>query len=231
MDCDRRQRRTAHRGDEVAVRPQGWQAGPHRGNGRAQDVRGPALHPLDRPVDAVLGVTIDEEVHVVRHDCHLEDLRAPFACDLADNLLPVLTHRTAEDRSAVFGAPHHMIGAQIDDIAVCLGLASHPAALYAMPASMAHGCSCTSCSCLLGPPLSPWLQPGACGGPNLWSRHRRPPERSKAYAAPCCCGPAWVMPLFSACPVRPLRDRGGPSGDLTYTKRMTYDKLDSDPYR
>ncbi len=85
---------------------------------------------------------------MVRHDCHLEDLRAPFACDLADNLLPVLTHRTAEDRSGVFGAPHHMIGAQIDDIAVCLGLTSHPAALYAIPAFMAHGYSCT---CLLGP--------------------------------------------------------------------------------
>jgi hypothetical protein len=72
-------------------------------------------------VDAVLRVDVDEEADMVGHDLQLNDLRALLRRGLVENMLWPHTHVPDEDRAAVLGAPHDVVGAEMDDVVGRLG--------------------------------------------------------------------------------------------------------------
>ena len=82
----------------------------------------PALDPLHRAVDAQLGVNRQEQVHMVWHDLHLDDLKTEFIGDRPRDLLEAIVDTVHEDGSAVLRAEDHVVVAGENYVAVTLVL-------------------------------------------------------------------------------------------------------------
>jgi hypothetical protein len=71
-------------------------------------------------VDAVLGVYLDQHMHMVRHDLKFDDLRARLVGHLPQDRFETIIHAVDEDRPPVLRAPDDMILAGVDDVSVAL---------------------------------------------------------------------------------------------------------------
>ena len=69
-------------------------------------------------MDAVLRIAFDQQVHMVGHDFQLDDVASSFGGDLSDDLLETVGHIDLDNGAAIFGAPHDVIGAAVDDVVV-----------------------------------------------------------------------------------------------------------------
>ena len=78
------QRCAADSGNEVVVRPQCRQPAPQVGELLSEQPRRSSLDLLDKSMDAVLGVDADEDMNVVGHRLHLDELAATVGADLAE---------------------------------------------------------------------------------------------------------------------------------------------------
>src|SRR5439155_17782914 len=105
----------AGRGNEVAVRPQGGQAGREVRELLAQQPRRSALDLLDQPVDTELRIDDHEQVHLIRHlDCLDEGV--PFGGYPADDLFEADVHLAADDIAPVLRAPGDVVVTSVHDV-------------------------------------------------------------------------------------------------------------------
>ena len=80
------------------------------------------LDALDRSVDAQLGIDRQEQVHMVWHDLHLDDLETELVGDFPSDLLEALVDSVHEDGPAVLRAEDHVVAAGENYVAVALVL-------------------------------------------------------------------------------------------------------------
>lgn len=112
----------SHGRHEVAVRPERGNAAFQPRELRTQVVARPTLDALDRPVDAQLGIDRQEQVHMVWHDLHLDDLETELVGDFPSDLLEALVDSVHEDGPAVLRAEDHVVAAGENYVAVALVL-------------------------------------------------------------------------------------------------------------
>ena len=70
----------------------------------------------------------DEQVYMVRHDLQLDEVGAAFVAHLADDGLESVVDGVGENGTPVLGAPHDVVVAAIDDVAVTPGRV-HPCSM------------------------------------------------------------------------------------------------------
>ena len=76
-----------------------------------------ALHGL---MYSKLRVDLQEHMHMVGHDFHLEDLEGHLVRRVSGNLLQTGIDAVDKHLAAVLGAPDHMVLAAVDDVIVAL---------------------------------------------------------------------------------------------------------------
>src|SRR5262249_43239666 len=84
--------------------------------------RRPPLSEFNEPMDAELWINFDEQVDVIRHDLHLDDLRSCFLGDLPDDSLEPFINAVDQYLASVFRAENHVVLAGTDNIVVVLVL-------------------------------------------------------------------------------------------------------------
>jgi len=112
----------SHSRNEVAVRPERGNAAFQPRELCTQVVARPSLDPLHRAVDAQLGIDRQEQVHMVWHDLHLDDLETELVGDFPSDLLEALVGSVHEDGPAVLRAEDHVVAAGENYVAVTLVL-------------------------------------------------------------------------------------------------------------
>ena len=71
-------------------------------------------------MDAKMLVYFNQQMHIVRHDFHLNEAKTSFLTNLLNQRFEASIHSIDQDLSAVFWTPNHMIFARIDHIAITL---------------------------------------------------------------------------------------------------------------
>jgi hypothetical protein len=79
---------------------------------------GCSLDELDQSVYPKLGITANQQMHVIGHDLDLYKLLSPFLHIFLNEFLQPCINATHEHFAPVLGTPHHMIVAIIDTISV-----------------------------------------------------------------------------------------------------------------
>ena len=108
----------SHGRDEVAVRPERGDAAPQPRELSPQVMARPTLDALHRAMDAQLRVDRQEQVDMVGHDLHLDDLETELVGDLPCDLLEALVDTVDEDGAAVLRAEDHVVAAGEHYVAV-----------------------------------------------------------------------------------------------------------------
>src|SRR5579884_4196200 len=103
---------------EVAVRPDRRKTGLEPRRLLPEIVAGAALHPLHDTMDAKLRIAFDEDMNVVRHDLHLDDLRAHIVRDRLKDLFERPVDRRLEHRASVLRAPDDVVSAPMDHVPI-----------------------------------------------------------------------------------------------------------------
>ena len=118
LDC--RQGRTAHGRNEIAVRPQGRQARSQRRKLRPQHSGSLAFDGFDRTMDAKLRVYLHEQMHMIWHDLHLNDINAQLSASFKNQFFQPDINAIDQNLTAIFWTPNHMIFAGVEHIVVRL---------------------------------------------------------------------------------------------------------------
>jgi hypothetical protein len=109
VTLDHGQWRTADRGNKIAVRPERRQSGFDALELLAQNPRCLAFDLLDQPVDSVLRVYLDQEMHVIRLDLQLNDFGLVLYGVLMDQFLEPVGDSTDQYLSPIFRAPDYVV--------------------------------------------------------------------------------------------------------------------------
>jgi hypothetical protein len=78
----------------------------------------PAFDELNKPMNTVLWVHINEQVDVIGHDFQLQQLCSYVSTDLGDNGLERHVNPIDQDRTAVLGTPDDVIFTGIHDVVI-----------------------------------------------------------------------------------------------------------------
>ena len=99
------QRCSAYRQDCVGVRPQGRDSAPEPGEFLAQGPGRTSPGQFDGSADAEPGIDLHQEVDVIGHHLHLDDLGARFRGAFGEELLEPFVHAVHQHGTAELGAP------------------------------------------------------------------------------------------------------------------------------
>jgi hypothetical protein len=69
-------------------------------------------------MNAVLRINFDQEVYVIRHDFHAEDLCMTCITDILDKLFKTRINAVDQHGTAVFRTPDHVVCARVNDVVV-----------------------------------------------------------------------------------------------------------------
>ena len=71
-------------------------------------------------MDAELGIDLDEQVDVIRHDLEFDQFGSRLVGYGLDDRLEPFVYPIDQDRTTKLGAPHDVVLAGIDDVSVAL---------------------------------------------------------------------------------------------------------------
>ena len=111
--------------DEVTFGPQGWQPAPKPGKLLPKQPRGTTFHQPHQPMEAELRIDGNQQMDMVRHDFHLDDLGPPLRRHLVQNALQTLIDTLNQYPPPILGAPDYMVLAGIHDVAAGLERTPH----------------------------------------------------------------------------------------------------------
>jgi len=129
---DHSKRCAAHRGYEVAVRPERWKAALQPRELGAKRAGAPPLHGLHEPMDAILRMDLHKRVHVVWHHLEFYQLDLTLRGYLLKGPLQELLHAMDEDLAPALRTPDNVVLARKDDVptALVLHAGMHPVAVH-----------------------------------------------------------------------------------------------------
>ena len=104
-----RKRRTADGAHEVRIGPQRWQLLFQHGKLLPQHSRGAAFEQTDQTMDAELWIAFEQEVYMVRHHLHADDVSVMLTRRFADDVGKSSGNLICEHLASVLGAPDDMI--------------------------------------------------------------------------------------------------------------------------
>ena len=78
----------------------------------AQEPRRSALDLLHKAMDPILGIDLHQQMAMIRHDLHLDDLRGTLGGHLVNDGLQPFIHARHQDPPSIFWAPDPMIFAE-----------------------------------------------------------------------------------------------------------------------
>ena len=84
----------------------------------AAESRRTACDFVDESADAAPRIAGDEQVYAVGHRLQFDDRGVMLGADLADDLFESRVDPAADNRPAVLGAPHDVVGAAVDHVPV-----------------------------------------------------------------------------------------------------------------
>src|SRR5713101_7784455 len=112
------QRRTAHGGDKIGVRPQRGQSRLEPGIFLTQEPRRTALDLAYQAMNAVLRIDFHQEMHVIGHDFQLEQLCMRFGADTLYNIFKPGIHSSDQDATTILRTPHNVVFAGVDNVII-----------------------------------------------------------------------------------------------------------------
>lgn len=104
--------------DEVAVRPQRGQATFEDRELLAQQARRSTFDQFDESMYPELRINTDEHMYVVRHRFDLDQVASSFLTDFGRDGFEPVAYVRCEDLASVLRAPHHVVGAGVDDVQI-----------------------------------------------------------------------------------------------------------------
>ena len=71
-------------------------------------------------MDAELRIDLHEDMHMVGHDLHFDDVRLEVRCNILEDSFEPDIYSIHQDRPPILRAPYHMVFAGVDDVVVGL---------------------------------------------------------------------------------------------------------------
>jgi hypothetical protein len=109
----------------VGVRPQRGQLSHQVGKLLPQLVSGCSLEVFHQTVNAELRIAAHQQMHMIGHDFHLDQLLSPSLNDLGEQRLQPLVDATHQDFAPILGAKDDVVMAVVDNIPVALNYCLH----------------------------------------------------------------------------------------------------------